>query len=48
MKIQMAVILKFTGMNKYLPFPRQRVNPRDYAVKLQLDCYLSAILSPGC
>lgn len=48
MKIQKAVALKFIGTNKYLTFPRKRADPRDYAVKLQLGCYLSAILNPGC
>lgn len=48
MKIQKAAALKFIGMNKYLTFPGKRANPRHYAVKLQLDCYLSAILNPGC
>lgn len=48
MKIQKAAALKFIDMYKYLTFLRKRANPRDYAVKLQLDCYLSAILNPGC
>lgn len=48
MKIQKAVTLKFIGVKKYLTFPRKGADSSDYAVKLQLDCYLSAILNPGC
>lgn len=48
MKIQKAITLKFIGMDKYLTFLRKGTDLKDYAIKLQLDCDLSALLNPGC